>query len=190
LGAARAAQAQSAWSELPLPGGRAGLLPRLGLRADLPRALVVGEIVRTVHQARDPKSQILATLNDYFVTPPAAGDEMVPVPLAPDVWRDQILVRGVPDHDLLGAILADRRAALLCYGLLGLDRGDARIRRRIAPLVKRLLRRDASPFAGCTHVLRVRNGALELPGGAGRRRSGTRLRVRRPPMRPRRSSRS
>ena len=55
-GAPRAAQAQSAWSELPLAGRRAELLPRLGLRADVPRALVVGEIVRTVHQARDPKS--------------------------------------------------------------------------------------------------------------------------------------
>src|SRR6185295_1397310 len=105
LGAPRAAGAQSSWSELPLPGGRAELLPRLGLRADLPRALVVGEIVRTVHQARDPKSQILATLNAYFATPSATGDEMVPVPLAPDVWRDQILVRAIPDHGLLGAIL-------------------------------------------------------------------------------------
>ncbi len=166
LGAPRAAQAQSAWSELPLPGGRAGLLPRLGLRADLPRALVVGEIVRTVHQARDPKSQILATLNDYFATAPATGDEMVPVPLAPDIWRDQILVRAVPDHDLLGAILADRRAALVCYGLLGLDRETLAFVAGSPALVKRLYERDASPFAGYAHVLRVRNGALELPGGA------------------------
>ncbi len=166
LGAPRAAQAQSAWSELPLPGGRAELLPRLGLRADLPRALVVGEIVRTVHQARDPKSQILATLNAYFATPPATGDEMVPVPLAPDVWRDQILLRAVPDHDLLGAILADRRAALLCYGLLGLDRETLAFVAGSPALVKRLYERDASPFAGYAHVLRVRNGALELPGGA------------------------
>lgn len=166
LGAPRAAQAQSAWAELPLPGGRAELLPRLGLRADLPRALVVGEIVRTVHQARDSKSQILATLNAYFATPPATGDEMVPVPLAPGVWREQILLREVSDHDLLGAILADRRAALLCYGLLGLDRETLAFVAGSPALVKRLYERDASPFAGYAHVLRVRNAALELPGGA------------------------
>jgi hypothetical protein len=166
LGAPRAAGAQSSWSELPLPGGRAELLPRLGLRADLPRALVVGEIVRTVHQARDPKSQILATLNAYFATPPATGDETVPVPLAPDVWREQILLRAVPDHDLLGAIFADRRAALLCYGLLGLDRETLAFVAGSPALLKRLYERDASPFAGYAHVLRVRNGALELPGGA------------------------
>ena len=165
-GAPRAAQAQLAWSELPLPGGRAELLPRLGLRADVPRALVVGEIVRTVHQARDPKSQILAALNAYFATPPATGDEMIPVPLGPDVWRDQILLRAVADHDLLGAILADRRAALLCYGLLGLDRETLAFVGGSPALVKRLYERDASPFAAYAHVLRVRNGALELPGGA------------------------
>jgi len=127
---------------------------------------VVGEIVRTVHQARDPKSQILATLNAYFASPPPASDEMVPVPLSPDVWRDQILLRAVPDHDLLGTILADRRAALLCYGLFGLDRETLAYVAGSPALLKRLYEHDASPFAGYAHVLRVRNGALELPGGA------------------------
>ena len=167
IGASRPAGAQPAWSELPLPGGRAELMPRLGLRADLPRALVIGEIVRTVHQARDPKSQILAALNGYFAAPPATGDEMVPVPLAPDVWRQQILLREVPDRNLLGAILADRRAALLCYGLMALDRETLTAVAGSPALLKRLYERDASPFAGYAHVLRVRNGVLDLPGGAG-----------------------
>ena len=119
-----------------------------------------------MHQARDPQSQILAALNAYFATPPATGDEMVPVPLAPDVWRDQILAaRGTrprparrhPRRPASGpALLRPARPRS----------GDARIRRWIARTGEALYEHDASPFAGYAHVLRVRNGALDLPGGA------------------------
>ena len=68
----------------------------------------------------------------------------------------------------LAHLLGDDRepAALLCYGLLGLDRETLAFVAGSPALLKRLYERDASPFAGYAHVLRVRNGALELPGGA------------------------
>jgi len=51
------AHAEDAWSPVTLPGGRATLLPSLGLAADLPRAMVVSEIIRTVYPARDARGR-------------------------------------------------------------------------------------------------------------------------------------
>jgi hypothetical protein len=137
----------------------------LGLRSDVPRALVVGEIVRTVHQARDPRSPVFLALTAYFATPPEGGDEQVPIPLPAGVWRERILGRDVSERELLGAILTDRRAALLCHGLLGLDRETLAFVGNSPALLRRLYEHDAAPFAGFAHVLHVRAGALELPGG-------------------------
>jgi hypothetical protein len=42
------AHAEDAWPLVTLPGGRSTLLPSLDLAADLPRAMVVGEIIRRI----------------------------------------------------------------------------------------------------------------------------------------------
>jgi hypothetical protein len=155
------------WTEVPLPGGRATLLPALGLSSDLPRALVVPEIVRVVHAARDPHGRQLKTLLAYFASPPAGGDELVPVPLTPSVWRAQILEHAGPDErGLLGAILANRRAALVCYGLMGLDRETLAAVGADTTLLRRLYERHSTAFAAFSSSIRVRHGLLVLPGGA------------------------
>ena len=45
----------------------------------------------------------------------------VPVPLSAEVWSRAIFKRPTRPDRLVAAILADRRAALLCYGLAALD---------------------------------------------------------------------
>ena len=109
---AAGAQAQTPdWAEVTLPGGRAALLPALGLSPELPRALVVSEIVRVTHASRDPRSRPLKIVSDYFLRAPSDGDEIVPVPLAAAVWRSQVLSNAPgDDRNLLGAILTNRRA--------------------------------------------------------------------------------
>jgi hypothetical protein len=156
-----------AWTEIPLPGGRATLLPALGLSPELPRALVVSEIVRVVHAAHDPRSRPSKLLSTYFASPPATGDELVPVPLPPSVWRTQILEHaGTDDRALLGAILADRRASLLCYGLTGLDDETLAAFSGDRTLLRRLYEHHAPAFAAFSSAIRVRSGLLVLPGGA------------------------
>jgi hypothetical protein len=52
------AHAEDAWPLVTLPGGCATLLPSLGLAADLPRAMVISEIIRTVYPARDARGRL------------------------------------------------------------------------------------------------------------------------------------
>src|SRR5688572_22775598 len=109
------------WGMVSLPGGRAGLLPRLGLATDVPTAIVIGELIRVVHASREPDNPALDVVRRYFAAPPEGAAEPIPVPLSPSMWRD-LLGKGVSESHLVGALLQDRRAALLCYGLLQLDR--------------------------------------------------------------------
>ena len=153
------------WSMVPLPGGRAALLPRLGLRADVPRAIAIAEIIRVVHQARDPRGPAYTALETYLASPPPSGDELVPFPLPPAVWRDHVLGRAVDDQHLLGAILLDHRAALICYGLYGLDEQTLAFLAEQPSVLRRLYQQDATAFASFAHLLHVRGTALELPGG-------------------------
>jgi hypothetical protein len=154
------------WTDVPLPGGRTTLLPALGLSSELPRALVLAEIVRVAHQSRDPRSRPLKIVLDYFAKPPTTGDEVVPIPLAAPVWRSQILVNApAGDRNLLGAILANRRASLLAYGLMGVDAETLTAIRGDVILLRRLYEQHATTFAAFSANLRVRNGVLVLPGG-------------------------
>src|SRR5690606_24873782 len=70
--AATAAAAQPApdgWSDLPLPGGRAALLPALGVAPDLPRALVVTELVRVLHAGPQPDPAAARLLQQFHEAP-------------------------------------------------------------------------------------------------------------------------
>jgi hypothetical protein len=154
------------WTDLPLPGGRSTLLPALGLSPELPRALVLSEIVRVTHASRDPRSRPVKIVAEYFLSPPSSGDELVPVPLAPSVWRSQILPNApADDRQLLGAVLGNRRAALLAYGLMGVDAETLSAIGADPTLLRRLYEQHATTFAAFSATLRVRNGVLILPGG-------------------------
>lgn len=152
------------WSLAPLPGGRAGLLPRLGLSADVPAALAVGEIIRVAHASRDTPNAPLTALRAYFADPPAGPAEPLPLPLALATWRD-LLGRDVTEGTLLSALLEDRRAALLCYGLLQLDRETLAALESDRGLLRRVYERHTGVLAGFGQAIRVHEGRLILPGG-------------------------
>ncbi len=166
LGWPRPVSADTAlWQMVTLPGGRAALMPRLGLRPDVPRAIAIAEIIRVVHQARDPRGPIYTALDTYLASPPATGDELVPFPLPSATWRDYVLSRAVDDRHLLAAILLDHRAALICYGLYGLDEETLAFIQGQPSLLRRLYEQNATAFASFAHLLHVRGTTLELPGG-------------------------
>jgi hypothetical protein len=166
LAAASSAQASApAWREAPLAGGRPALLPLVGLSPALPRAVALGELIEVAHYRRDARNAALVALQKYFASPPSHGGEQIPVPLDPEFWRTRVFGRNVPDRELIGAILADRPAALLCYGLLALDDETLDFVSHDGPLVRRLLSGANGAFAAFAHVLHVRGNVLELPGG-------------------------
>lgn len=163
LASAPSAAAQHGWSDVPLPGGRAGLLPRIGLSTDVPRALVLGEILRVAHASRDPNAPVVRTLTQYFAAPPE-GSELVPVPLSLVEWR-VLLGDNVTDSSLLARLIVDRRAALLCFGLLQLDPETRAFVGSDGALMRRMYERHSGILAAFGQSLQVRGGALALPGG-------------------------
>lgn len=100
--------------------------------------------------------------------PPGADDNgaptTVPLPLAPETWTNVILKRRVEPHALAGAILADRRAALLYVGLSQLDAGTLTAIERMPAVLWSLDERQASAFAAFGGSLAIDDGEVRLPG--------------------------
>src|SRR5262249_45491642 len=122
---------------------------------------------RTVYPARDARGRLATALTTYFAAPPKDGDETVPLPMPLEFWQKHVIGRAVPERQLLGAILGDRRTALICYGLLGVDAETRAFILATPWVVADMPERDASGFASFANLVRVRNGALALPGGPG-----------------------
>jgi hypothetical protein len=127
--------------------------------------MVVGEVIRTVYPARDARGRLAVALTSYFAGRPKDGDETVPLPMPLEFWQKHVISRQVPERDLLGAILSDRRAALICYGLLGVDAETRAFILETPSVVTDMTERDASGFASFASIVHVRNGVLDLPGG-------------------------
>ena len=157
--------AADGWSELPLPGGRAALLPGLGMAADLPRALVLTEAIRVIHAGRAPDASGLETLRAHAAATPPDESELVPVPLDPESLR-RFLGGDIPDDRLLLSLLRDRRTAMLCYGLASVDAQTRAALHANPGLLERLRDRHASVFAAFGSAVVIRDGRLQLPGGS------------------------
>ena len=156
--------AAPAWTRVPVPGGRQGLLPRLGMSPDLPLALVAGEAIRLIHAPREFDSPLRARAREYFARPDATPDETVPVPLSVKAWR--VLLGGRAEaRTLLAAILDDRRASMLCYGLLQLDPATLDAIAGDTGLLRRIYERHSGAFAAFAGAVRIEAGRLQLPGG-------------------------
>ena len=159
------AHAEDAWPLVTLPGGRATLLPSLGLAADLPRAMVIARSSGRSTPLRDARGRLHVALRRTSRRRRPEGDETVPLPMPLEFWQKHVVGRAVPERELLGAILSDRRASLICYGLLGVDAETRAFILATPSIVTGMTERDASGFASFANIVRVRSGALDLPGG-------------------------
>ena len=109
-------------------------------------------------------SPAIETVRRYFAAPPAGPAEHVPAPaVVVDVARPARR-RGHRRHPGR-RVLQNRRAAMLCYGLLQLDRETLATVAGDAGLLRRLYERHSGVFAAFAQVLQVRDGRLVLPGG-------------------------
>jgi hypothetical protein len=91
--------------------------------------------------------------------------DTVPLPLSPDLWGSAILGRDVPPGQLAGAILADRRAALVYHGLMALDDETLLYLGGRPSLLSDIAERGAGAFGRWGRSIRVRNGQVQVPGG-------------------------
>jgi hypothetical protein len=91
--------------------------------------------------------------------------ETVPVPLSAVVWSNAVFRRQTDVTALFSAIIADRRAALLCYGLSALDDETIRYLTAHPAVISELYAHNAGVFAAFAGSLRIRNSEIVLPGG-------------------------
>jgi hypothetical protein len=166
--AARAAGSASS-EDVPVRGGIAALADAIPISPAPDRARFLAEAIRVVYSwpqlgpySNEPMRGRIAA---FFSTASSAGiADDIPVPLTADVWS-QVLRKQISREQLVGAILADRAASLLCYGLTGLDDDTLQFLADHAGLVSRLAERAPAMFAAFGESLRIRDGRVVVPGG-------------------------
>ena len=89
----------------------------------------------------------------------------VPTLLPRMVWERAVFGRTIAAASLAGAILDDRRAALLYAGLFSLDDETLAFLARTPSLVSAIHRQHAAPFAAFAESIVVHNGQAMFPGG-------------------------
>lgn len=97
-------------------------------------------------------------------TPTREKHEAVPLPLTPRIWRDAIFSVPIEENDVLAAIIEDRSAALMYYGLSAMDDETLQwLAQRRDVLVH--LTRHAGAFAAFGRSVRIASGRVVVPGG-------------------------
>ncbi len=172
--ATAAAPAGALFTDVPLPGGLAGLLRAAGIPGQPDPAIAMLAFVRVAHASElGPQSPPLAYI-DAVARRESAGPalpdgdvrtDLVPVPLTPAFWSDAVFGRNVPPGDLAAAILGDRRAAFVYHGLMALDDRTLAFFSEHPALVRSIAETGAGPFAEWGRSIHVSQGSVEVPGG-------------------------
>lgn len=161
---------------VPLPGGTAALSEVLGSPRTFDRASVLLDAAHLVHE--NPPGESAETdarrrrLTAYLKASRdtnrarAANDETIPLPLAPALWSDVVFDRPLKDDEIAFAILEDRQASFLYYGLSALDDETLKALASDRKTLELIYQQHASAFAAFGRSLHVRNGEVQVPGGA------------------------
>jgi hypothetical protein len=160
----------TASEDVPLRGGVAALAAVASVTPAPDRARAVAELARAVYSwpQTGPYSNesVRRGLAAHFAeSAPVDLTEAVPVPLSPAIWSQAIFHRPIEPQALVGAILTDRTAALMSYGLAGMDDETLRFFGDHAPLLGRLAERAPAAFAAFGESLRIREGRITPRGG-------------------------
>ncbi len=154
------------WHALPVDGGTDPLCAAAGIEPGLPAWRVLFEAARRRHGLWGEDAGSVPSGMGATDARPAADVGVVPVPLAPSVWR-VLLGKGVllPDDQLALAILADRRSSLLYRGLAGLDEPTLATLAADPDVLSVVRERHADVLAAFGARFRVRDGVVDVPGG-------------------------
>ena len=165
---ALAAEKPGVRGSVPLPVSARALAVALGLASPDPSRLLL-HVVRLVYdspEAQNPQGRrVRKALQEVIDAPGETTTDVVPLPLDPAIWRDTILQSSTSDDGLVSAILKDRRAALVYFGLAALDDQTlAWLGSERDTLLH--ARKHAAIFAAFGRSLHVRAGRVLVPGGA------------------------
>ncbi len=161
---------QNAADDVPVRGGVAALAAAASVTPAPDRARVMAELARAVYSwpQTGPYSNeaVRRSISAFFLQAASTAEtETVPVPLTAALWSQAILHRPVTPGSLVGAILSDRSAALMCYGLAGMDDETLEFFAGHAPLLGRLAERAPAAFAAFAESLKIHNGRVVPRGG-------------------------
>lgn len=157
----RPAAAAPLVTPVPVTAAVAVLAERLDMDPIRDRARFVPEIVRRIYSPpahRQPPLDLSA--RDGVVT--AA---QVDIPLSPELWSERIFRRATPVDQLLAAILANRRAALLARAMWAADDETLAFYADHPALLAFLYEQAAPAFSAFASSVRVHDGRLLVPGG-------------------------
>ena len=133
-------------------------------------------VVPAVNRDAADRLQLLAVLGidlDEFATRLNSGvsvriempTETIPLPLPAQVWSGAVFQRPIAAESLFSAVIQDRSAALLCYGLAAVDDETLHYLAEHPAVLRRLYEQDAAVFAAFAGSLRIRHNAVVVPGG-------------------------
>ena len=165
--------------DVPVAGGTLAIAQAVGLAAPPDRARFVADVARVLYGGSDSRRAsadgLVRTLPAAPSTPPDRGTDaadaaappldVVPVPLTTEIWNAAVFHRRVSASGLVTAILADRRAALLCHGLAALDDSTLAFLSDHPDVITRLYTEHAAVFAVFAGALHVRDGRVATVGG-------------------------
>jgi hypothetical protein len=154
-----------AMDRLPVPGGTNGLRQAMNVPDTVPDDMLLVEAARAFYGARDPMAnpapEVLRLIEHVGAAsvPLAPGP---PLPLPVTTWT-AVLQLKTPDA-LAGALVGSRNAMLLYHGLMGMDDDTLRWAAGQPSLLRHIVEDVAAPFAFAGPAIRVRNGAVIVPG--------------------------
>ena len=149
------------WRALPVAGGTNAIAAAAGIEPGLPAWRVLYEATRRRHGLW---GEAAGGGTGRGAGGPG-GAAAVPLPLAPSTWRGLLRRDDLPEDQLGGAIVADRRSALLYRGLASFDEPTLAALAADADAVRRLYDRHADVLAAFGARFRVRAGVVVVPGG-------------------------
>jgi hypothetical protein len=148
---------------VPLTPAVAALAGRVGLDVKRDRSRLVPELIRILYASPNSKPPSIAQPTPGGGT--AVDGMSVDVPLTHELWAEAVFHRSVsPDH-LLAAILADKRASLLCRGLAGADDETLEYYAAHPLLLSYFYERAVPVFAAFGPSVAVHDGRVAIPGG-------------------------
>ena len=156
--------------DVRVPGGTVALARAIGIEQVPDRARFVTEIARIIYsQPNDTPDPPFRRLIAHFKAAGRlnldAGAELVPMPLSAAVWTEAVFHRPIAPADLFAAVMSDRPAALLAYGLAALDDETLQFLANHPAAIAQLYEHDASVFAAFAEHLHIHDNRVVPPGG-------------------------
>jgi hypothetical protein len=165
----------STFEDVPVPGGVDAFAGALAIDPTPDRGRFMFELTRLVHEnPGGRKPPVVAFLQMLALQPGRGardfaasdfrGTELVPVPLTAELWSRAVFHRKVTRDELVGAIVADHIASLLCHGLSTLDDRTLEYIAEHPSILSKLVERGAPAFAVFANSLRISGNRIVPPG--------------------------